>query len=450
MSATKTTATATVTTPPHHSALPYLGDALAVFRNPLTYAQRHFQRFGPVWATTFRGKPTVVAVSAAAQRQIFDTNSANFLWHPGYGAMGDELFGDALFLLDGERHRFQRTMMTPAFHGKHYAGYLAAMNAAIDKQLATWGASGETDLYPQLRTIAFSLATNLLAGTDFGSSQPRMQALFTTMIAGATSLSHARLSWTRYGQALNARKQIEPVLTDLIQQRRDTPTNDALGLLVQARDEDGKQLSDDELIAQAITMVFAGHDSTSSTITWLLLELLRHPGLLDRVRSLVGSGDAPLTLETLKDPFLDALVKESLRLHPAAVVLMRGAVNDFTLLGSPNEDQEYRIAGGAQVLMLPVFVHHRPDYWENPETFDPDRFLPPRDEDARTPYAFVGFGAGKRSCIGSGIAQMEVKALLVKILRRFDLTLTPGQDTRPIYLPLSRPRTPVHITYTSR
>lgn len=450
MSATKVTATATITAPPHRSAIPYLGDAIAVFRNPLTYAQRHFKRYGPVWATTFRGKPTVVAVSAAAQRQIFDTNAANFLWHPGYGAMGDELFGDALFLLDGERHRFQRAMMTPAFHGKHYTSYLAAMNTAIDIHLATWGASGETDLYPQLRTIAFSLATNLLAGADFGAGQPHMQALFTTMIAGATSLSHAKLSWTRYGQALNARKHIEPVLTDLIHQRRDTPTEDALGLLVQARDEDGKQLADDELIAQAITMVFAGHDSTSSTITWLLLELLRHPDLLDHVRSLVGSGDTPLTLDTLKDPFLDALVKESLRLHPAAVVLMRGAVNDFTLLGAINESQEYRVAGGTQVLMLPIFVHHRPDYWENPETFDPDRFLPPRDEDARTPYAFVGFGAGKRSCIGSGIAQMEVKALLVKILSRFDLTLMPGQDTRPIYLPLSRPRTPVHITYTAR
>ena len=442
--------TTTITAPPRRSALPYLGDALAVFSNPLAYAQRRFKRFGPVWATTFQGKPTVVAVSAAAQRQIFDTNAANFLWHPGYGAMGDELFGDALFLLDGERHRFQRTLMTPAFHGKHYAGYLTAMNTAIDAHLATWGTSGATDLYPQLRTIAFSLASNLLVGKDFGADQPRMQALFTTMIAGATSLSHTRYGWTKYGQALAARKQIEPMLTDLIHQRRDEPTDDALGLLVQARDEDGKQLTDAELIAQAITMVFAGHDSTSSTITWLLLELLRHTELLERVRALVGSDDAPLTLDTLKDPFLDALVKESLRLHPAAVVLMRGAVNDFTLLGGRDEDQEYHIAGGSQVLMLPIFVHHRADYWEQPETFDPDRFLPPRAEDTRTPYAFVGFGAGKRSCIGSGIAQMEVKALLVKLLRRFDLTLTPGQDIRPIYLPLSRPHTQVHITYSAR
>ncbi len=444
-----TTTTTTPATLPRRSALPYLGDALAIFSNPLTYGQQHFKRFGPLWGTTFQGKSMVVAVSAAAQKQIFDTNAANFLWHPGYGAMGDELFGDALFLLDGERHRFQRKMMTPAFHGKHYTTYLAAMNEAIDTHLAAWGASGTTDLYPQLRTIAFSLATNLLAGKDFGADQPRLQALFTTMIAGATSFSHTRYPWTRYGRALNARKQIEPVLTDLIHQRRREPTDDALGLLVQARDEDGKQLADDELIAQAITMVFAGHDSTSSTITWLLLELLRHPALLERARAIVGTEDAPLTLDTLKDPFLDALVKESLRLHPAAVVLMRGAVNDFTMLSGPNEDREYRIPGGTHVLMLPIFVHHRPDYWDNPETFDPDRFLSPRDEDARTPYAFVGFGAGKRSCIGSGIAQMEVKALLVKLLRCFDLTLTPGQDLRPIYLPLSRPRTSVRITYTA-
>jgi retinoid hydroxylase len=433
-----------------HRGFPYVGNAVALFRNPFTYAAHNFTNYGPVWGTTFLGKPTVVAVSASAHKQIFETNAANFLWHAGYGAMGDELFGDALFLLDGERHHFQRKMMTPAFHGKHYAGYLAAMTTAIDSQLDSWGATGATMLYPKFRTIAFSLATNLLLGTDFGSDQPRMQQLFTTMIAGATSLTHAKQPWTTYGKALHARAEIAKIFKPLIQVRRQTPTQDVLGLLAQAQDETGQMLTDDELIAQAITVVFAGHDSTSSTMTWLLLELLQHPALLERARASAGSGTAPLTLDDLKDPFLDALVKESLRLHPAAVVLMRGAVNDFALMGGRNEDQEYHIPGGTQVQLLPIFVHHRADYWENPEEFDPDRFMPPRDEDTRTPYAFVGFGAGKRSCIGSGIAQIEIKALLVRLLRRFDLTLTPGQDTRPRYLPLSRPKTPVHVTYTAR
>jgi retinoid hydroxylase len=212
---------------------------------------------------------------------------------------------------------------------------------------------------------------------------------------------------------------------------------------VASQDEPGQQLTDDQLIAQTKLLIFAGYDTTAGTLAWMLAELLRHPELMERVRAEVRADerDAPITFEDLKQkPMLDAIIKETLRLHPQSAFVLRSAKEAFEFNG-------ISIPAHMQVMMAPVFTHRMPDYFAEPERFDPDRFLAPREEDSKTPYAWIGFGGGPRICLGEGIARIEIKAMFTRLMRRFDLKLQPDQDLTPLYIPLSRPKSDVLIGY---
>ncbi len=433
--------------PPGGYGAPLIGDSLTMFRDPVTFARRRYQRYGEVSKTSFMGKKAVMLLSAEAHRLVLATEYRNFHWRDGYG-VGVPVFGDALFMIDGELHDRQRKLMTPAFHHKHMGGYLALMNHAIDAHLSQWGSSGQRSFYDEARSLAFALAATLLVGIDDSVDYGQLKQLFADMIDGLASASvlmQLNLPFTMFHRSLAARRKLDPIIERIIDERRAHPTTDALGLLVSSRDDDGSTFTPEQLVAQAKVLIFAGYDSTATTASWLMAELLRHPESFERVRAEVsGDPDAPLTLEDLRQqPYLDAAIKETLRLHPQASIMMRGARESF-------EFQGYTIPGGWLVLLVPPFVHRQERYFADPDRFDPARFLPPRDEDTKNPYAWVGFGGGPRICLGTGIAQIELKALITRILRRYDLTLLPGQDFTPIYLPIDRPRGSVVIRYAKR
>lgn len=433
--------------PPGNYGAPYLGDTARILRDPYAYGKQRFAQYGPVFKTRFLGKPTVVLLSADAHQYVFNTNYRNFLYRDGYGPLGLALFGDGLLMIDGAKHDYHRKMMTPAFHGRHMAAYLVGMNQVIDQQLDAWGASGQFPFRLEARSIAFALATSLIIGldTEAGVDMERLKQLMSDLIEGATDLARVDVPFTKYGRSLRAKRQMEPILRQIIAYRREHETTDALGLLVSARDEQGNGFTDQELIDEAKILLFAGHDTTASTSAWMLIELLRHPQTLERVRAEIGNGSDPLTVDVLRNqPYLDAVIKETLRLHSQVPIALRGVHEGFDFAG-------FSIPPRWTAMLLPSFTQLRDTYFTDPDTFDPDRFLEPRNEDAAHPYAFVGFGGGPRSCLGAGVAQMELKALFTKLLRRFDIKLVPGQDlTSTLYMPQTRPKSDVVITYQTR
>lgn len=442
------TAISTQRVPPGRFGLPFIGSSLALITNPYQFAKRQHQRYGPVFKMRFLGKPTVVLLGAEGQRIVFGPQYRDFFWRDGY-SFALPLFGDALMMTDGPFHDQQRKLMTPAFHGRHMGDYVESMNRVIDAQLAPWSAQGTRRFYFDGRQIAFTLASSLLVGVEVGKEYQRLSRQWDTFTDGIVSLVRVDLPVAGYGRAMGAGRAMEKTFRKLVAERRATPTNDALGLLVQARDEDGNALSDEQLIAQIKLLIFAGYDTTAGTVAWLMVEMLRHPEVLERVRAEVGGDtpenrDQPVTIEDLRQkPYLDAVIKEVLRLHPQASFIARGVHADI-------EFGDFRIPAGWSVVLMPSYTHRMEEYFAEPDRFDPERFLPPRDEDAKHPYAWAGFGGGPRTCLGSGLAQIEIKALIARLLRRYDLTLVPEQDFTPRYVPTSRPKGNVLITYKER
>jgi retinoid hydroxylase len=435
------------TLPPGRFGLPAVGESLAFFTDPYHFVKRRYERYGPVFKTHLFGKKTAMLLGDTAQQLVLVSGQEYFANAAGYAVM-KPFYGDALLLTDGSVHTQQRKLMVPAFHGRAMGPYLDIINRVADDHLRDWGTSGQRRLYPEMRTLAFTLASAILTGIEVGSERDHLLRLWRDFSQGNYGLVPLDIPLTKYGRALRARRELDTLLRQVIarQAQVETAAPTVLQLLLQARDDADQPMSEDRLLDQLRLLLFAGHDTTSGTLTWLIVELLRHPELLEEIRVEVHADerDAPLTLEDVqKKPLLDAAIRETLRLYPQTAVMARGVVKAFTV-------DDYDIPTGWNAMIVPIFTQRLADYFTAPETFDPCRFLPPRSEDQAHPYAWVGFGGGPHQCLGEGVAKLEIKAFLTLLLRRYDLHLIADQDLQPRYLPLSRPKSDVLFTYAER
>lgn len=436
----------TTNLPPGTFGAPYIGETLEMLNDPYNYGKKRYDKYGPVFKTSLMGRKTVVMLGADAQKYVLGTNYRDFSWRGGYKAFLP-LFGDMLATTDGEVHDSQRKIMTPAFHNRNMANYLDTINRIVDSELDEWGTSGTRQLYLEARKIAFRLASSLLIGVELGESNyDKLSKDWATFTLGIVAPVPINLPNTIFGRAMRAKKRVEPILREIIAERKLHPTQDALGLLVQSCDEQGNGLDDEQLLAQLKLLVFGGYDTSSSTMTWIVLELLRNPEYLERLKAEIRADDTNerISLDDLgSKPFLDAVIKETLRLHLPVFFSPRVTIKTFEFGG-------YTIPEGWAVILLPSFSHMLPQYFNAPLKFDPDRFLAPREEDSKHPYAWIGFGGGPRVCIGENIAKMQIKAMLIRILRRFDMQIVPNQDLSSKYIPATRPKSDGAITYQAR
>jgi retinoid hydroxylase len=229
---------------------------------------------------------------------------------------------------------------------------------------------------------------------------------------------------------LLVRDELQGKLLELIAARRESTTadqraQDVLGMLVGARDEDGRSLSDEQLLAHVNILLVAGHETTTTLGAWVLFLLARHAKYAARLDAELTAvlGDGPVTSEALRHlPLLSAAIREAGRLQSPVLLLPRGVLSDFEFGGR-------LVSRGTQVFLAIAAGHRLSSVFEAPERFDPERFLPPREEDRKSPYALATFGGGPRICLGINFAQVEVMALVAHVRRH--VALAPVSE-RPI------------------
>ena len=224
-------------------------------------------------------------------------------------------------------------------------------------------------------------------------------------------------------------------IDEAVERRRENPTNDALGLLVQTRDEEGNSLSNHELQSQTLLLLFAGHETSASMLTSLAMMLPKHPDVWQKLRDEQASLDIgeSLTMENIKNmTYLEQVLRETERMFPPVPAGFRGVVKEFEFNG-------YRIPKGWTALYMINGGSHRDDsVFTEPNSFDPDRFSPERNE-ASVPFSLVGFGGGSRVCVGFAFAQLEMKILMSYLLRNYTWDLVEKQNLGTIYFPTLLP-----------
>jgi len=419
-------------------SIPWLGSPWAMLSHPGAYLLDGYRRLGPIFRFDLMGMRMVALIGPEANRLIMVTQRERFSHALGY-AFVRKVLGDGLLFQDGEVHRRNRTLMTPAFHQRGVQQYFEIMSACAAAHLARWARAGRGSMYERFRHLTFDIMARLVLGVSATVDIGSLGQLNDQLAKGTVAFLRIGSTWTTFGKGLRARDALRAYLRDLIRSRRaaagSAPGTDALGLLMAARDESGAALSEDELLEQAVILMFAGHETTTSMLTSFMLALREHSDvhrrLIDEQQRVVGDG--ALTLDHIKELHdLDCVLKEVERVWPPISLCQRGVVDRVEFAG-------YVLPPGTLVIYSPWVTHRIADVFRDPERFDPDRFAPPREEHRATPYSLVGFGGGPRLCIGQAFAQLEMKIIAAQLLQGYRCELDPG-DPQLRYVPTLYPR----------
>ena len=405
--------------------------AVEFSRDPLPILLPLYEEHGPIFSARMLHTRVVFMLGPEANQFITVSHPGNFHWRES--SFGDliPLLGDGLLTIDGAYHDRVRRIMMPAFHREQIEASVAAMVAETESAMTAIRPGAIVDIYHWARNLAMRIAMRALLGLDpddggqgEAAAEHFERALSYYGIAYPLRLLRGPGSpWRRMVASREILDRI--VLGEIASRRRrgDESRRDILSLLIAARDEDGSELTDAEIRDQVMTLMFAGHDTSTSTITFMLYELARHPSELACLRAEqdeVLGGAVPTPQQLFGElPYLDMALDETLRLYPPAWVGPRRAVREFEFAG-------YTVPRGAYVNYSSWASHRLPDVFPDPEAFIPERFT--RERKAALPRgAYVPFGGGSRICIGKRFGQTEVKLVATMLLQRMHFELLPGR-----------------------
>jgi cytochrome P450 len=364
------------------------------------------------------GKVVVASAPADVKAVLTDTTrfaggEANEMLEPVTGPR-------SVLLATGATHMRKRKLLLPAFHGDLVERWEQRVEAVAQEELNRLALDRPVSMRPSAQRIALDVICRLVFGFDdpqrIASFSEAIRALLDPRFALGLPIAKRLERLPALVNPMTIVKRRRALAHQLIQQeidrRRIDPDrgerDDALSLLIDARDEDGNAMDDAELRDELVTLLVAGHETTATAIAWTFERLSRTPSALERLTLELAEGDGS---------YLDAAIQESLRIRPPVIDAARIATSDTTLGG-------HLIPAGTLVAALFTLTHRRADVWEDPLAFKPERFLGAKP----APYAFVPFGGGVRRCIGAALATLEMRVVLRVALRRFSLSAPPRQE----------------------
>ena len=342
-------------------------------------------------------------------------------------------------LLDFEEHRLHRRALSVAFKSGPMKSYLAELDTGIAARVAQWKAQpGPMLFYPAMKQLTLDLAATSFLGAGIGPEVDEITNAFVDMVAASVAVIRKPLPGTAMARGVRGRKRIVAYFSEQIPIRRAKGGGDDLfSQLCHATHEDGALLSTQDIVDHMSFLMMAAHDTLTSSLTSFVGELAAHPEwqqkLRDEVSGLGIAADAPTSFDNLEAmPLSEMAFKEALRLKPPVPSMPRRAIRDFTFKG-------YAIPAGTMVGVNPLFTHHMPEIWPEPEKFDPMRFTDEAQRN-RHRFAWVPFGGGAHMCLGLHFAYMQAKCFARHFLQNLEVSLEPGYKPDWQMWPIPKPR----------
>ncbi|WP_044173339.1 cytochrome P450 [Flectobacillus major] len=415
----------------------FFGHALEFGRDPLTFMlniQKNYKRFAQLRIVHLKINLILTAEDA---KYVLQENNKSFIKGRAYRVLSMVL-GNGMLTSNGDFWHRQRKLAQPAFYKQRLALLVDTISDETNLLIKNWqGQLAESNgkktvqIPKEMMATTLKIVTKALFGTDIDPEKIEQISFDIDELNELASIqmrTPIRLPlWipSRFNQRFKtSSSRVHAVIQEIISTRRNILENnpnaefdDLMQMLITAKDEEtGEQMSDQQLKDEIITLFLAGHETTAMAMSWALYLLAQHPAVVQKMRNeikeVLGDSTTPHydSMRTL--PYSMQVIQEVLRLYPPAWAFSRQVLNDEVVGG-------YLIPKNQQVLINTYILHRNTAYWDNPEVFNPDNFLPEKIKERPT-YAYLPFGGGPRLCIGNNFALMEMQIMLVALVRHFD------------------------------
>jgi cytochrome P450 len=433
---------------PGDEGWPVVGRTLAVLADPKGEVERMAAKYGLIYRTRLLGETSITMLGPDANELLLFDQSKLFSSTYGWGTILGRLFPRGLMLLDFDEHRLHRRALSVAFKSGPMKSYLAALDSGISRRVAQWRQRpGEMLFYPAMKQLTLDLAATSFLGTGIGPDVADITKAFVDMVAA--SVAPIRQPWpgTQMARGVKGRARIVAYFSEQIPIRRAKGGEDLFSQLCRATHEDGALLSPQDIVDHMSFLMMAAHDTLTSSLTSFVGELAASPQwqakLREEVTALEVAPDAPTTFDHLEAmPLSEMAFKEAMRMRPPVPSIPRRATRDFNFGG-------YQIPAGTLVGANPLFTHHMPALWPDPDAFDPLRFTDEAQRN-RHRFAYVPFGGGAHMCLGLHFAYMQAKCFARHFLQNLDVALPKGTTPDWQMWPIPKPRDGLRVTLGSR
>jgi cytochrome P450 len=426
-----------------------------MFRNPAQVLSKYGERYGDTFRLYLGGlKEVIVTTNPAVIQHVLKTNAENYHKSEIQVKRMGHFLGKGLLTTEGEAWRTQRRLIQKGFDRKQLEALSSIMQDSLAESMSDFDrqiGDGPVDIYPHLMKMTFAMVAKSLFGARLKDED--IDLVSHTICTVQEFIVRQTLQpylnpWFAVSGDLRRHEEMraraDGVLMEYIQQRRhQAPGHDLLQTLMDARYADGEGMSDELVLSESMQLLVAGHETSSNGLSWLLYLLSMRPDCLERVRQEFDSvlGDAPLSHgDVLRFEFTTQVIQEALRLYPPFWMVDRMAVADDRV-------GDLAIPRGSTVIVFVYGAHHATRHWNDPESFIPERFAK-GNEKQQTPFTYLPFGAGPRSCIGSNYAMLQILMILGAVLRKYDFELSPGQTIEARPMVILRPKHGIRMTFT--
>jgi cytochrome P450 len=437
------------------SRLRCFADSPAMARNPVQVLSKYNEIYGDTFWIRIGGlKEAMVTIDPAVIQHVMKTNAENYQKSEIQVKRMGHFLGKGLLTTHGEAWRTQRRLIQTGFDRKQLEALSSIMQESLADSLRDFDQQvrrGPVDIYPQLMKITFAMVARSLFGARL--KEEDIDLVSHTICTVQEFIVRQTLQpylnpWFSISGELrkheDMRARADAVLMAYIKKRRnEAPGHDLLQTLMDARYSDGQGMPDELILSESMQLLVAGHETSSNGLSWLLYLLSSRPECLEKVRREFDAvlGDAPMNYTDVpKFEFTTQVICEALRLYPPFWMIDRMAVEDDRV-------GDIEIPRGSTVIVYVYGAHHAPRYWQNPETFDTERFTKANDK-LRAPFTYLPFGAGPRGCIGGNYAMLQILMILSDLLRKYDFELSPGQTIEARPMVILRPKHGIRMMFT--
>ncbi|ETA04566.1 MULTISPECIES: cytochrome P450 [Gordonia] len=416
-------------------------EIMSMRRDPFGFADRRRAQFGNVSGLNAFGVQMVMTGNPRAAQELLMNKDRAFANGPAWSYFIGPFFNRGVMLLDFDEHRHHRQILQQAFGTTALKGYLQEMQPMIAERVAEFPV-GSVKLFDQFKALTLDLALEVFLGLNLPRDEAdRINKAFIDTVRAGVAYVRKPVPGGRWWKGLRSRKVLEEFFYANIAAKRARETPDLFSVLCHAETDEGHSFADEDVVNHMIFVLMAAHDTSTITMTQMAYNMAKHPEWQDRARAESLELGPELGYDALAGmTALDLVMKESLRLCPPVPAQPRMAVKDTSIEG-------FYVPEGTIVTTSSLSSHRDPEFFTNPDMFDPERFGPERAEDKSHRFAWMPFGGGVHKCIGLYFGQMEIKTIMHHLLRGYEWSV-PADYVLPMdysALPVPKDRLPVTL-----